>query len=70
MMHKILDIYLPKADFKLFKMKDYEIQHSANSGKSRTLYKKYFGVSIEYEGYFWKRLSYKKWNYPNVFNEK
>ena len=71
MMNKILDIYLPKTDFKIFKMKEYEIiHHSLNSGKSHTLYKKYFGVSIEYERYFWKRLSYKKWNYPNVFDEK
>lgn len=79
MMIKILDIYLPKADFKLFKMKDYDIINSTNKFSLeenvyrrcvKTLYTKYFGFSIEYEGYFWKRFKYRVQHYPNVFNEK
>lgn len=80
MIAQILDIYLPKADFKLFKMETYGIQNSRIDKysldiknyrfKNRVLYTKYFGISIEYEGYFWKRFKYKKQHYPNIFNEK
>lgn len=76
----ITDIYLPKTKYKLFKMRDYEVYHGfidtfqitpkTYRSAVRTIYTKYFGVSIEFEGYFWRIFRYSKYHYPNMFREK